>query len=100
MHELPQNLTNSLRSYRGSIYSSKAQQGHADGADVEKGPEDYGDKDLGRETESSLILVGLLHSIRNSVAVTADFAFRLASNEIDRRTGAIESREEQNGGSD
>ena len=61
MHELPKDLTNSLRSYRGSIYGDNrrsAENGRPDDRDVEKGLEDHRDK-LGTLStkESSLILV-------------------------------------------
>lgn len=53
MHELPSDLTHSLRSYRGSIYGSSRKaggDGTADDVDLEKG----------QRAESSVILVGLL----------------------------------------
>lgn len=56
MHELPKELSNSLRSWRGSVYGNSVRQ------DVENGPEDYyyGEKPEGEvlsPAESAVILV-------------------------------------------
>ncbi|KAK3719656.1 hypothetical protein LTR37_004193 [Vermiconidia calcicola] len=51
MHELPKDLTSSLRSYRGSMYGKShhgAGDGIADDVDLERGPEDYEDEDIDR----------------------------------------------------
>ena len=59
MHELPKELSNSLRSFRGSIYGTR-DSGHHDVVDLEKGLDDYGDKAFENAlspTESSIILV-------------------------------------------
>lgn len=58
MHELPKDLTNSLRSFRGSIYGrGHSQQGEesarVDNTGLEQGPEDYGDKEFDRALETS-----------------------------------------------
>ena len=64
MHELPKDLTNSLRSFRGSIYGNRgkdARDGAQEDVDLEKGQvADYGDKefDLALDTsDSSLDMV-------------------------------------------
>lgn len=60
MHELPEGLSHSLRSFRGSIYGNNARHSRSD-RDLEKGPEDYGEKaqdgGLASPAESSMILV-------------------------------------------
>ncbi len=58
MHELPEKLTNSVRSWRASIYGASGHDNRS--SDVEKGHEDYGDKDFERAlnpTQSSVVLV-------------------------------------------
>ncbi|KAK0938744.1 hypothetical protein LTR29_009712 [Friedmanniomyces endolithicus] len=57
MHELPEELTNSVRSWRASIYGARGHDNRS--SDVEKGHDDYGDKDFGRAlnpTQSSVVL--------------------------------------------
>ena len=58
MHELPEDLTNSLRSFRGSIYGrgqdpQGGQSAHIDHADLEKGPENYRDQEFDRALDTS-----------------------------------------------
>ena len=58
MHELPKDLTNSLRSFRGSIYGrGRTRQGdensRVEDPDLERGTEDYGDKEFDRALDSS-----------------------------------------------
>jgi hypothetical protein len=58
MHELPKDLTNSLRSFRGSIYGrGRTRQGdensRVEDPDLERGIEDYGDKEFDRALDSS-----------------------------------------------
>lgn len=57
MHELPKDLTNSLRSFRGSIYGSRGrdtQDGAQGDVDLEKGQIlDYGDKEFDRALDTS-----------------------------------------------
>ncbi|KAK0890813.1 hypothetical protein LTR57_024999 [Friedmanniomyces endolithicus] len=58
MHELPEELTNSVRSWRASIYGASGHDNRS--SDVEKGHDDYGDKDFERAlnpTQSSVVLV-------------------------------------------
>ena len=75
MHELPKDLTNSLRSFRGSIYGNSRKSGHngnTEAVDLEKGSQDDGAKELGRTlntTESSLILVDLQTSPRQKTSI-------------------------------
>ncbi|KAK1072000.1 hypothetical protein LTR74_002830 [Friedmanniomyces endolithicus] len=57
MHELPEELTNSVRSWRASIYGASGHDNRS--SDVEKGHDDYGDKDFERAlnpTQSSVVL--------------------------------------------
>lgn len=58
MHELPKDLTNSLRSFRGSIYGrGQTRQGdeepRLENVEVEKGSEGYGDKEFDRALNTS-----------------------------------------------
>ena len=55
MHELPENLTNSLRSFRGSIYGNRKTSGQQerDGDDLEKGAEEYHDDDFNKALDTS-----------------------------------------------
>ena len=57
MHELPEDLTNSLRSFRGSIYGrgqpQEGQSARVEDGDLEKGPEDYGDTEFDRALNTS-----------------------------------------------
>jgi hypothetical protein len=62
MHELPKDTLGSLRSYRGSIYSSKRKEEGSTGYDVDLEKGQYGtDEDTieaaANPTESSLIIV-------------------------------------------
>lgn len=60
MHELPKDLSNSLRSWRGSIYGNQSIR-HVT-SDLEKGPDDYGEKQAALSPQhSSLILVCSVH---------------------------------------
>ncbi|KAK5732089.1 hypothetical protein LTR17_010797 [Elasticomyces elasticus] len=57
MHELPQELANSVRSWRASIYGSNSL--HKQPSDIEKAEDDYGDKDFERAlspAESAVVL--------------------------------------------
>ncbi|KAK4962860.1 hypothetical protein LTR10_000487 [Elasticomyces elasticus] len=57
MHELPQELANSVRSWRASIYGNTSLR--KEPSDIEKAQDDYGDKDFERAlspTESSVVL--------------------------------------------
>ncbi|KAK3633696.1 hypothetical protein LTR56_014076 [Elasticomyces elasticus] len=57
MHELPQELAKSVRSWRASIYGSNSL--HKQPSDIEKAEDDYGDIDFERAlspTESSVVL--------------------------------------------
>ncbi|TKA66467.1 hypothetical protein B0A55_09200 [Friedmanniomyces simplex] len=57
MHELPHELANSVGSWRASIYGAKSLDNRP--SDLEKGQDDYGDKDFERAlnpTESSIVL--------------------------------------------
>ncbi len=60
MHELPKDLSNSLRSYRGSIYSG-SRRGDNDPTkaehDLEKGPAEDREKPQNIPTQSSMIIV-------------------------------------------
>lgn len=51
MHELPKELTHSLRSWRGSVYGALPKR---DPNDLEKGPDDPGEK---LSPQSSMVLV-------------------------------------------
>ena len=58
MHELPKDLTNSLRSYRGSIYGrGQSRQGEEENrlenSDLQKGRESYGDQEFDRALNTS-----------------------------------------------
>jgi hypothetical protein len=58
MHELPEDLTNSLRSFRGSIYGrgqtpQGGQSARVEDTDLEKGPEDYRDQEFDRALDTS-----------------------------------------------
>ena len=58
MHELPKDLTNSLRSYRGSMYGSRRKgaqdEQQPEDVDLEKGQEeDFGDKEFDRALNTS-----------------------------------------------
>lgn len=58
MHELPKDLTNSLRSFRGSIYGrGQTRQGdeeaRLENVDLEKGSEGYKDKEFDRALDTS-----------------------------------------------
>ena len=64
MHELPEDLTNKLRSFRGSIYgrdSNRAAPDHTiQDVDAAKDVEAYGDTEFDRalsDAESSIVLV-------------------------------------------
>ena len=46
MHELPKDLTNSLRSFRRSISNPKQPGETKESADVEQGVEGYGEKEF------------------------------------------------------
>jgi hypothetical protein len=58
MHELPEGLAKSLRSWRGSVYSNSPRNG---ASDLEKGQDGFGEKEFERALspaqDSSLVLV-------------------------------------------
>ena len=60
MHELPKDLNNSLRSFRGSIYGSRNSR-QVDVPDLEKGQDDYGDKSFDHASTPSESAVVLVH---------------------------------------
>jgi hypothetical protein len=58
MHELPKDLTNSLRSFRGSVYGrgqtqQEDEEARLENVDLEKGPEAYGDREFDRALNTS-----------------------------------------------
>jgi len=63
MHELPEVLTNSMRSYRGSVHGNSTRN---EVIDLEKGVENYGDKEFDQAlspTESSLVVVRTVRNV-------------------------------------
>ena len=57
MRELPKDLTNSLRSFRGSIYgrgqTGQGRDARLEDVDLEKGSDGYGDKEFDRALNTS-----------------------------------------------
>ena len=71
MRELPEDLTNSLRSFRGSIYGrgqtrQEDQNARTDDVDLEKGSEDYGDKEFERAFNTSQSTLDMVLSYLSS----------------------------------
>jgi hypothetical protein len=67
MHELPKDLTNSLRSFRGSIYGrgqpQEGQSARVEDEDLEKGPEDYRDTEFDRALNTSQSSIDMVRQV-------------------------------------
>ena len=93
MHELPQNLTNSLQRFSSR---TGAQHGVED---IEKGLEDLGTKKFDQEmdkTQSSLILVCISAECW-TCEVQLSFCYSTAPDKVDERNGGCEPRASYSG---